>query len=97
MEQTGVIICNYNFYPTKYPEDDCHTDTIIRALCDFCGPIIFDISPSELLSFAKESIKVIRDYGIDEPRLETHTYYDDALTRFEIDSAIEMITDRIID
>ena len=93
--EVGVIIDGFDFYPMIQPEDDCHTDTIIRALCDYFGTAIFHMSSDDLLYFAKHQIRVARDYGIDEPRIEIHNYFDDALTRFEIDTAIEMIAERI--
>lgn len=95
--EVGVIIDGFQFYPMIQPEDDCHTDTIIRALCDYFGSAIFDMSPEDILYFAQHQLRIVRDYGVyDEPRLEVHNYFDDALTRFEIDTAIEMIAERII-
>ena len=94
--EAGVEIVGFQFYKLEQPEDDCHTDTIIRALCDYFGPSIQDMTAEQLIFFAKENIRVIRDYGLYEERLEIKSFYDDSLTQFEIQTAVEMIVERSI-
>jgi hypothetical protein len=91
----GVEILGFEFYELE--GDECHIDTIVRALYDYFGVGVEDMSKTQLLKFCRENIYVVRDYGMGvEERLEIKNYWNDELTQEEIEQAIDFILDTFI-
>ena len=91
----GVEILGFEFYELE--GDECHVDTIVRALYDYFGSEVEYMSKAQLLKFCRENIYVVRDYGMGmEERLEIKNYWNDELTQEEIEQAIDFILDTFI-
>jgi hypothetical protein len=91
----GVEILGFEFYELE--GDECHIDTIVRALYDYFGVGVEDMSKMQLLKFCRENIYVVRDYGMGmEERLEIKNYWNDDLTQMEVEQAIDFILDTFI-
>ena len=92
----GVEILGFEFYELE--GEECHIDTIIRALYDYFGSGVEYMSKMQLLEFCKHNIVIVRDYGmgIIEDLYYIKTYFDDELTQMEIEQAIDFILDTFI-